>query len=67
MRKKLIIAATAGALALTGLAVAAPALAEPDTTGDADSSLVERITDALAAWSPTGPSRRSRPTRSPPR
>ena len=48
MRKKLIIATTAGALALTGLAVAAPALADPDTTGDADSSLVERITDALA-------------------
>ena len=48
MRKKLIIATAAGALALTGLAVAAPALADPDATGDADSSLVERITDALS-------------------
>jgi hypothetical protein len=48
VRKKLIIATTAGALALTGLAVAAPALADPDTSGGADSSVVERITDALA-------------------
>jgi hypothetical protein len=48
VRKKLIIATTAGVLTLTGLAVAAPALADPDTAGDADSSVVERITDALS-------------------
>jgi hypothetical protein len=45
VRKKLIIATAAGALTLTGLAVAVPALAGPDTAG---SSAVERITDALA-------------------
>lgn len=45
MRKKLIIAATAGALSLGGLAVAVPALADG---GDAGGSAVERITDALA-------------------
>ena len=48
MRKKLIIATTASALALTGLAVAAPALADPDRPGATDSSAVERITDALS-------------------
>ncbi|MGY1706428.1 hypothetical protein ACI79C_17825 [Geodermatophilus sp. SYSU D00697] len=48
MRKKLVIAATTGALALTGLAVAGPALAVTDTLGDALSSRVERIKDALS-------------------
>lgn len=48
MRRKLIIATTAGALTLTGLAVAVPALADTDTSGDPASSVVERITDALA-------------------
>jgi hypothetical protein len=48
VRKKLIIATTAGVLTLTGLAVGVPALADPDTEGDADSSVVERITDALS-------------------
>ncbi len=48
MRKKLIMATTAGALTLTGLAVAVPALAEENTTSDASSSVVERITDALS-------------------
>ena len=48
MRKKLIMATAAGALTLTGLAVAGPALAEQDPTGDASSSVVERITDALS-------------------
>ncbi|WP_100499284.1 hypothetical protein [Geodermatophilus chilensis] len=47
MRKKLVIAATAGALTLTGLAVAAPALAATDTAAEATSSTVERIKDAL--------------------
>jgi polyhydroxyalkanoate synthesis regulator phasin len=47
MRKKLIIATTAGVLALTGLAVAAPALAGPDTAADADASVVDRIKGAL--------------------
>ena len=46
MRKKLIIATTAGVLSLTGLAVAVPALAAP--AGDAGSSAVERITEALS-------------------
>jgi polyhydroxyalkanoate synthesis regulator phasin len=48
VRKKLIIATTAGALTLTGLAVAVPALADTDPAGGAASSAVERITDALA-------------------
>ena len=47
MRKKLVVAATAGALTLTGLAVAVPALAETDTAGTA-SSAVDRIKDALS-------------------
>jgi polyhydroxyalkanoate synthesis regulator phasin len=46
VRKKLIIATTAGVLSLTGLAVAVPALAAP--AGDAGSSAVERITEALS-------------------
>jgi polyhydroxyalkanoate synthesis regulator phasin len=44
MRKKLIIATTAGALTLGGLAVAVPALADTSGTG---SAAVERITEAL--------------------
>ncbi|MGY1694080.1 hypothetical protein ACI780_04130 [Geodermatophilus sp. SYSU D00814] len=48
MRKKLVIAATTGALTLTGLAVAVPAMADTGDTGDASSSRVERIRDALA-------------------
>jgi len=48
VRKKLITAATAGALTLTGLGVAAPALAATDDTGDVLSSRVERITNALS-------------------
>ncbi len=46
MRKKLILATTAGALTLTGLAVAVPALAEDSPSGT--ESAVERITDALS-------------------
>jgi polyhydroxyalkanoate synthesis regulator phasin len=45
MRKKLIIAATAGALGLGGLAVAVPAMADE---GSAAGSAVQRITDALS-------------------
>ncbi|MGY1691380.1 hypothetical protein [Geodermatophilus sp. SYSU D01105] len=48
MRKKIVIAATAGALALTGLAVAGPALADTGTTEDATSTPIDRIRDALA-------------------
>jgi hypothetical protein len=48
VRKKLVIAATTGALALTGLAVAAPALAATDTTEDASSSRLDWIKDALS-------------------
>jgi polyhydroxyalkanoate synthesis regulator phasin len=48
VRKKLIMATTAGALTLTGLAVAVPALADTGTTRDAATSVVERITDALS-------------------
>jgi polyhydroxyalkanoate synthesis regulator phasin len=47
VRKKLLIATTAGVLTLTGLAVAVPALAE-DSPGSATESAVERITDALS-------------------
>ena len=46
MRRKIIIATTAGVLGLTGLGLAAPALAAPDGTGA--SSAVERITEALS-------------------
>ncbi|MGY2084919.1 hypothetical protein [Blastococcus sp. SYSU DS0539] len=45
MRKKLIIATTAGVLTLGGLAVAVPALAGPGTAGG---SAVDRITEALS-------------------
>jgi hypothetical protein len=48
VRKKLIMVATAGALTVTGLAVAVPALAEQDSTGSGPSSVVERITGALS-------------------
>jgi polyhydroxyalkanoate synthesis regulator phasin len=48
VRKKLVIAVTAGALTLTGLAVAVPALADTDTLGSSVSSRLERIKDALA-------------------
>jgi polyhydroxyalkanoate synthesis regulator phasin len=44
MRKKLIIATTAGVLSLGGLAVAVPALADTDGSGSA----VDRITEALS-------------------
>ncbi|RBY88172.1 hypothetical protein DQ244_16655 [Blastococcus sp. TBT05-19] len=44
MRRRLIIATTAGVLGLSGLAVAVPALADPGGTGPA----VQRITDALS-------------------
>jgi len=45
MRKKLIIATTAGVLTLGGLAVAVPALADP---GGSAGSAVDRITEALS-------------------
>jgi polyhydroxyalkanoate synthesis regulator phasin len=48
MRKKIAIAAAAGALTLTGLAVAAPALAGSDGTGGTATSAVDRIKDALS-------------------
>ncbi|SNT01614.1 hypothetical protein SAMN04488107_4655 [Geodermatophilus saharensis] len=53
MREELVIAATTGALTLSGPAVAVPAVAVPavadtDDTGDARSSRVERIRDAPA-------------------
>ena len=44
MRKKLIMATTAGVLALGGVAVAVPALADTDSA----SSAVDRIKDALS-------------------
>src|SRR5919199_1063700 len=48
VRKKLVVAAAAGALTLTGLAVAVPAVAATDETGDTSTSVVDRIKDALA-------------------
>ncbi|WP_347056999.1 hypothetical protein ABC795_09855 [Blastococcus sp. HT6-30] len=48
MRKKMIIGATAGALSLTGMAVAVPALAAPGTTAEAASTAADRIRDALS-------------------
>jgi polyhydroxyalkanoate synthesis regulator phasin len=48
MRRKLVIAATTGALTLTALGVAAPALAATDDGEGTRSSAVERITDALS-------------------
>jgi hypothetical protein len=47
VRRKMIIATTAGALALGGLAVAAPALADPEPGGEAGTETVDRIRDAL--------------------
>ena len=49
MRKKLVIAASAGVLTLSGLAVAVPALADPSSTASAaGASAVERIRNALS-------------------
>ncbi len=48
MRRKLVIAATTGALTLTALGVAAPALAATDDGEGTPSSAVGRITDALS-------------------
>ena len=45
MRKKLIIATTAGVLTLGGLGLAVPALADP---GNSSGSAVDRITEALS-------------------
>jgi hypothetical protein len=45
VRKKLIIASTAGVLMLTGVAVAVPVLADTDASGQ---SAVDRIRDALS-------------------
>ena len=48
MRKKLVVAAAAGALTLTGLAVAVPAVAATEDTDGAGTSGVDRIKDALS-------------------
>jgi polyhydroxyalkanoate synthesis regulator phasin len=49
VRKKLVIAASAGVLTLSGLAVAVPALADPSSTASAvGASAVERIKNALS-------------------
>ena len=48
MRTKLVIAAATGALTLSALGVAAPALAAPDDAEGTASSAVERIADALS-------------------
>jgi polyhydroxyalkanoate synthesis regulator phasin len=48
VRKKLVIAASAGVLTLSGLAVAVPALADPSSTAAAGASAAERIKDALS-------------------
>jgi polyhydroxyalkanoate synthesis regulator phasin len=45
----MIIATTAGVLALGGLAVAGPALADPEPGGEAGTASEERIRDALDA------------------
>ncbi|MGY1832461.1 hypothetical protein ACI8AA_18770 [Geodermatophilus sp. SYSU D01180] len=45
MRKKIVLATTAGVLAVGGLALAAPAMADDDTT--TTTSAVDRIRDAL--------------------
>jgi polyhydroxyalkanoate synthesis regulator phasin len=47
MRRKLVVATTAGVLTLSGLAVAVPALAGPAISGDA-SAAEERIREALS-------------------
>ena len=49
MRTKLALATTAGALALTGLAFAVPAMADEDTTSTSTETTVgDRIRDALS-------------------
>jgi polyhydroxyalkanoate synthesis regulator phasin len=49
VRKKLVLATTAGALTLTGLAVTVPAMAEEDTSSTTTETTVEdRIRDALS-------------------
>ena len=48
MRRKLVVAAAAGALTLTGLAVAVPAVAAAEDTDGTSTSVVDRIKDALA-------------------
>ena len=49
MRKKLVVAATAGALTgLTGLAVAVPVLAHTDRGDGTSASVVDRVRDALS-------------------
>ncbi|MGY1731653.1 hypothetical protein ACI798_09025 [Geodermatophilus sp. SYSU D01045] len=49
MRRKTVLATTAGVLIVGGLALAAPALAEDDTTPETSAtSAVDRIRDALA-------------------
>jgi len=48
VRKKIVIATTAGVLGLSGLALAAPALGATDGAGTSASSAVERITEALS-------------------
>ncbi|MGY1683549.1 hypothetical protein [Geodermatophilus sp. SYSU D01176] len=48
MRKKLVVAAAAGALTLTGLAVAVPAIAATEDTDGSSTSVVDRIKDALS-------------------
>jgi len=48
MRRKLVVGAVAGALTLTGLAVAVPAVAATDETDGTSSTVVDRIRDALS-------------------
>jgi polyhydroxyalkanoate synthesis regulator phasin len=48
VRKKLVVAAAAGALTLTGLAVAVPAVAATEDTDGTGTSVVDRIKDALS-------------------
>jgi lambda repressor-like predicted transcriptional regulator len=48
VRKKLVVAAAAGALTLTGLAVAVPAVAQTEDTDGTSTSVVDRIKDALS-------------------
>ena len=48
MRKKLVVAAAAGALTLTGLAVAVPAVAAAEDTDGTSTSVVDRIKDVLS-------------------
>ncbi|SDD24229.1 hypothetical protein SAMN05660690_3756 [Geodermatophilus telluris] len=49
MRKKIVLAATAGVLALTGLGLAVPAMADEEETGTTEATTAEdRIRDALS-------------------